>query len=157
VSRTASNDKRVAWFATWIFFSTSWVGQDYFAPQAINFLFFLGFMAIALRYFRTEHLPYPKLIDPFQRVASWIVRRVVQVPLLWKNNPSSLEPGGSNLLPADRRGRTLLLLAMLVIFGAMVVSHQLTPFFVLLDLGILAILARTKLRTLPLLLIIILF
>ena len=41
LARTMTEDKRVPWIATWLFFSVSWVGQDYFSPQGVNFIFFL--------------------------------------------------------------------------------------------------------------------
>jgi hypothetical protein len=44
--RAVTRDRRLIWGGAWIYYSCSWVGQDYFAPQAFAFLLFV--MVIAL-------------------------------------------------------------------------------------------------------------
>ncbi|MFF7639451.1 glycosyltransferase [Streptomyces canus] len=46
--RTVTHDRRLIWGAVWIFYSCSWVGQDYFAPQAFAFLLFVTLIALVL-------------------------------------------------------------------------------------------------------------
>ncbi len=43
---SATTDKRIIWFATWFFYLTNWIGQDYFSPQGLNFFFYLVVIAI---------------------------------------------------------------------------------------------------------------
>jgi hypothetical protein len=42
--------RQAVWVAAWFFFMTSWVSQDYFAPQAFNFFLFLVVIAVGLNW-----------------------------------------------------------------------------------------------------------
>ncbi|NUK06438.1 glycosyltransferase [Streptomyces lunaelactis] len=57
--RAVARDKRLIWGAVWIFYSCSWVGQDYFAPQAFAFLLFVTVIALILRQLPSSALPRP--------------------------------------------------------------------------------------------------
>ncbi|MFE4699119.1 glycosyltransferase [Streptomyces sp. NPDC056738] len=46
--RTVTRDRRLIWGAAWIYYSCSWVGQDYFAPQAFAFLLFVTVIALVM-------------------------------------------------------------------------------------------------------------
>nr|WSY50040.1 glycosyltransferase [Streptomyces sp. NBC_00886] len=46
--RTATGDRRLVWGAAWIYYSCSWVGQDYFAPQAFALLLFVTLIALVM-------------------------------------------------------------------------------------------------------------
>jgi hypothetical protein len=48
IFRTLTRDRRLIWAAVWIFFSCSWVGQDYFSPQAFAFFLYLALVAVVL-------------------------------------------------------------------------------------------------------------
>jgi hypothetical protein len=105
IFRSVSDDPRVVWLGVWIFFSASWVGQDYIAPQAVAYLIWLSIAAIVL----TGFLRAPADRGP------------------------ALQRGGFALV-------------VIVMFGAIVTGHQLTPFAVLLSLGALAIFTRLVAR-----------
>ncbi|WP_206439584.1 glycosyltransferase [Streptomyces scabichelini] len=49
IYRSVTNDRRLVWGAVWIYYSCSWVAQDYFAPQAFAFLLFASVIALVLR------------------------------------------------------------------------------------------------------------
>lgn len=53
--RSVSNDRRL--IATGLMFFTlgNWVGQDYFAPQALAYFLYLVVIAIVLKWYSTEH------------------------------------------------------------------------------------------------------
>ncbi|WP_406398290.1 glycosyltransferase [Streptomyces sp. NBC_00879] len=57
--RAVARDRRLIWGAAWIFYSCSWVGQDYFAPQAFGFLLFVTVIALILRQLPSSALPRP--------------------------------------------------------------------------------------------------
>jgi hypothetical protein len=40
---------RTTWLAVWIFYTANWVAQDYLAPQALGYLFYLTALALLLR------------------------------------------------------------------------------------------------------------
>ncbi|OWY79987.1 hypothetical protein B9C99_20175 [Rhodococcus sp. BUPNP1] len=50
IFREFSGDKRLIWTAITIFYLGAWVGQDYFAPQAVSFFLYLTVLALVLRY-----------------------------------------------------------------------------------------------------------
>ncbi|CAM5701797.1 hypothetical protein [Streptomyces aurantiogriseus] len=51
IYRTFCDDWRLVWTAVWIFQLANWVGQDYFAPQALAYLLHLTVLAVVLRHF----------------------------------------------------------------------------------------------------------
>ncbi|MFJ2031635.1 glycosyltransferase [Streptosporangium sp. NPDC087985] len=50
--RTVTRNRRLVWGAVWIYFSCSWVGQDYFSPQATTLVLYLTVLAVVVRRFR---------------------------------------------------------------------------------------------------------
>jgi hypothetical protein len=149
ITRTASTDARVPWIALYLYFSLSWVGQDYFSPQALNFLFFLTFVAIVLRCFRTDRAALPRPIRRIGNGVGVIVGRILRV--------KSFQPGGAPILATTTAQRSLLVFALAVIYAASVMSHQLTPVFLLLFVTALVVLRRTVLRGFPLLMAVLFF
>jgi hypothetical protein len=57
--RTVTRDRRLIWGAAWIYYSCSWVGQDYFAPQAFAFLLFVTVIALVMGQLPTSVLYRP--------------------------------------------------------------------------------------------------
>ncbi|MFC1438724.1 glycosyltransferase [Streptacidiphilus sp. N1-10] len=47
--RSVSRDRRLVWGGAWIFYACSWVGQDYFSPQAFGFLLYVVVLATVFR------------------------------------------------------------------------------------------------------------
>ncbi|MFI9025075.1 lipopolysaccharide biosynthesis protein [Streptomyces sp. NPDC053560] len=121
--RSVRADWRAKWSAAWLFALCGWVGQDYFSPQGFTYLLYLAFVAVLLVWFR----------DP----------RVL---------PGKLRPGETEVRPADRRQRTVLLCVLIALFAVSVAGHQLTPFVMLGVLIFLVLVRRSTLRGLPLLL-----
>ncbi|MFD6551512.1 glycosyltransferase [Streptomyces sp. NPDC058398] len=54
--RTVTRDRRLIWGAAWVYYSCSWVGQDYFAPQAFAFLLFVTVIALVMGQLPTSAL-----------------------------------------------------------------------------------------------------
>ena len=62
---TFSQDRRLIWSAIGIFFLGSWVGQDYFSPQACAYFLFLSIVTVGVRYVRSSRSAYrPCWPDP---------------------------------------------------------------------------------------------
>ncbi|OIJ67791.1 glycosyltransferase [Streptomyces mangrovisoli] len=72
--RTVTRDRRLLWGAAWVFYSCSWVGQDYFAPQAFAFLLFVTAIALVM-----GQLPTSVLYGPAGPPGRWPVGRFVLV------------------------------------------------------------------------------
>ena len=51
--RAFTDDIRLIWSAILLFELTNWVGQDYFAPQALAYLMYLMVLAILIRWYRS--------------------------------------------------------------------------------------------------------
>lgn len=49
VFRGLTRNTRLVWLALWIFFIITWVGQDYFAPQAVSYALYLTCIGLLLR------------------------------------------------------------------------------------------------------------
>ncbi|MEU9830889.1 glycosyltransferase [Streptosporangium sp. NPDC048047] len=50
--RTVTRNRQLVWGAVWIYFSCSWVGQDYFSPQATTLVLYLIVLSVVVRRFR---------------------------------------------------------------------------------------------------------
>ncbi|MEV5510039.1 lipopolysaccharide biosynthesis protein [Streptomyces orinoci] len=120
--RAVRAGRRAKWTALWLFALCGWVGQDYFSPQALNYLFYLLFAAVLLVWFRPPRGPRGR----------WL-------------------PGERHPAPASRADRTVLLALLIGLFTASTVSHQLTPFVMLGVLTVLVLARRATCRGLPLL------
>lgn len=141
IYRTTSADRRLRWQAIWCFFLTNWVGQDYFSPQAMNYLLHLLILAICLTWLRATPpgvaslCRWLRLTGLAQFVHRWLVRAD-------QSSPASPELTGH-----QRRGLVVLVLAS---FAVIVTSHQLTPLMTILALSGLVIFQQCRVRWLPL-------
>jgi hypothetical protein len=150
IARNTSPDRRAAWLAVWLFYPANWVGQDYFAPQGLNYLFYLVIIAVLLMWFRPSRLerlrrefhrrPWPRL-----ELVADVVRHVVGLPA----SPMRGERDNLDLLPWQRVG---LMSVIITIFTASTVSHQLTAPTVVMSVAALVAVHRCSVRTLPVLL-----
>lgn len=113
-------DPRQRWLALFLFVAGNWVGQDYFAPQAFAFVLCLIVIGVLLRWFRRP---------PGRRPAWLPVGR-------WLRSKAHAEPPGPEMAPWPRIG---LLVVLNVIFAAVVVSHQLSPFIAIAAMGVLVL------------------
>ena len=139
IFRAVTRNERAWWMGLGFFYLASWVGQDYFSPQAFNFFLFLVFLAVALRWFRPP-MPDPGKGTRWERfLGVWMARL----------GGRGEERIGARSTPIQR-GALIAILAL--IFLAMTVSHQLTPFLLLGGLIALLIFGRTTLRGFPLIL-----
>ncbi|MEV0238658.1 glycosyltransferase [Streptomyces sp. NPDC050674] len=77
IYRAVTTDRRLVWGGVWIFYSCSWVGQDYFAPQAFAFLLFVTLIALVMGQLRAgAERP------PGDRARAWPAGRFLIVVLI---------------------------------------------------------------------------
>lgn len=57
-----TRDRRVVWVGCWLFFVASWVGQDYFSPQAFAFFLYLVLLGVVTRWLRDASRSWALLI-----------------------------------------------------------------------------------------------
>ncbi|MGH2443873.1 MAG: hypothetical protein ACRDFX_12030, partial [Chloroflexota bacterium] len=131
---------RASWMAVWLFYVSNWVSQDYFSPQAFNFLLYLLLLAVLLTYFGR---------DP-------------QSARFGNCRPRFLTGALGARLVDDRRldwpaaVRVAALLVIVALYVVMASGHQLTPLLTLASVLILTAIGRCSARTLPLLMSVIL-
>jgi hypothetical protein len=77
IYRAVTTNRRLIWGAVWIFYSCSWVGQDYFAPQAFAFLLFVTLIALVMGQLRASAER-----PPGDETRAWPVGRYLLVVLV---------------------------------------------------------------------------
>ncbi|WP_344389148.1 glycosyltransferase [Streptomyces vastus] len=80
--RAVTRDRRLIWGAAWIFYSCSWVGQDYFAPQAFAFLLCVTLIALVLRQLPSSAPPRPSSPGGGVGSTTWSAGRLAMVVLI---------------------------------------------------------------------------
>jgi hypothetical protein len=134
--RSLTMNQRLISVALWIYVSTAWVGQDYFAPQALAFLLYLAAVAVVLRYLRTEPAPETRA----GRLTAWLTA----------SSGAGGEPSPETVTPRARSGA---LIVLTIFIATIASSHQLTPVMLTLALGLLAVFRLARPVVLPLLVI----
>ncbi len=122
--RALVKNERLAWLALWFVSITSWVGQDYFSPQAFSYFFYLVILAVAALWFTDR-------------------RGLVLGQSRFKKVGVARQPPRSVVLTS--------LLMLVALFAAVSSSHQLTPIVTVLSLGALALFSRNRALGLPVL------
>jgi hypothetical protein len=138
-----TSDRRLVWTSLLIFYAANWIGQDYYAPQTLNYVLFLTVLAVTLRWFRRTR-------DPgwLTRFLAFVDRRLPRLRAPMSANPPAPMPVSPNMPSVHRVALVCLMVVMIVVSVA---SHQLTPFAILLALGVLMVLGRTQLPGMPVL------
>lgn len=142
VARGLTRDpRRIAWAAT-LFLLADWVGQNYLSPQAFGLLCTLTVLGIVL-----NELGYRE--DERRRPLAWVRvgSRWDRLLARWNRltRPSAAE---SPAEPASMPGWAAVSLVLLI-SAAVVVSHQLSPFFLIGGLVMLVVGRRCRFLWLP--------
>ncbi|HEX2979722.1 MAG TPA: hypothetical protein VHO48_05630 [Anaerolineaceae bacterium] len=140
VFRSLSTDRRLVWLAVWFFFLTDWVGQDYFAPQAFAYFFYLIIIGILLNWFRSSSAPEERQIRRWVRAPrlSRLLRDLFQ-----RSASRAIAPGST---PGQRVGLVSIAILLMAVISF---SHQLTPVMVIVALALLALFQLVYLRNVP--------
>ena len=172
---TMGRSRQAVWVAAWLFFMTSWVSQDYFAPQAFNFYLFLIVVAVVLNWLNHNpqiripkaravavavESPSESLGDDASTVSSTVSSSTLNEPvaqpephpnryLRLMRQAVQSDRAGLEASPAQRYG---LIGFLIVTFMVIVSSHQLTPFMLIAGLTALAFWRRLRYPWLPVLL-----
>jgi hypothetical protein len=119
IGRTLTRDVRLAWAAALIFVTANWVGQDYFSPQAFDYVIVLTILLLAIRF-----LPGSGGIARIP-LAGRILGR-------WSAFATATTPVRP---PVASSHRTVVITLILVLDAGAAVSHQLSPYMLLLGLA----------------------
>ena len=133
-----TTNKRLVWLSLLFFYLTNWVGQDSFSPQGLNFFLYLVIIMILLKWFK---------MPPKRQVQLGKNTSLLQKFFVWLKTPDT---GSPSIESWQRRG---ILYCLILIFGLIVFSHPLTPFFTLLSVFALVLFRRCRLFWLPFLMV----
>lgn len=145
IFRSATSDMRLIVLGLWFFCLANWIGQDYLAPQAFNYFFFLVIVAIILTWLRGTAWPSRQ----------WLMRAREKSPALDRLSTQAehwLAGEEYPVAPSTPVQRAALIGMMVLMFVAMVASHQLTPFATLAAISALVFFNRCSVLTLPIIL-----
>lgn len=142
IFKALTNDQRLIWTALWLYFLTNWVGQDYFAPQALNYFLYLVIIAVFLTWFHSRE---STVFERIQRVLPGGSTRIRHWFSVADARISSQKP----LYPHQEVGIKILIVLVAAFVTA---SHQLTPFILIGGVITLAIFRRLRGHVFPLLL-----
>jgi hypothetical protein len=155
IFKACTRDRRLAWFAVWLFCLTNWVGQDYFSPQALAYFFYLVILGLCLNWLNPTGFP-----DGLRRLLLSAARLMRRLPLrmrsaadrmadvLWRN---AITPRFSDdtRTTVTQPYRIAAIAIVAVLLFAIVSSHQLTPFMVISALVFLVAARQCSARGLP--------
>lgn len=141
---TADHPKQ--WLGVWLFVLTNWIGQDYFAPQAMGYFLMICILVLTLREFGPlqplKCRSWKKWLLPVFRFISLdqcLVEKVATLKL----------PEIPVNLPPTKASQWNLGVIVLLLFVTVVSSHQLTPFMIFLYVSALVLFGIVRWRALP--------
>ncbi len=123
VFRMLTTNKQVMWIAMIIFGCASWVGQDYFAPQAFVYVIVLALYGLILRWLVR--------LEPKMGLSRFVLRFV---PVRSDRTPEDLP-----VWHANRVQRGWAVAGTALMFFVLTFSHQLTPYMMLSGLALLTL------------------
>ena len=122
---------RERWLALFLFVGGNWVGQDYFSPQALAFVLGIGVLGIALHWLRDDREP---------RWTAWLSHRIGD------RLPRARERVFDDVPSAVDRSRIAAITALLGVYFVLVLTHQLSPYIVALQMTGLTLVGRIRPR-----------
>lgn len=122
IYRRFTADPRLVWGAVWLFAVGNWIGQDYYSPQGVAFLFYLMLIALCVGPLRIEH----SWGDPDGRGLAGLAGRYFA--LVSRGQPLMT----LGVTPHMRVAASVL---AMVLIAAIVATHPLTPMVVMVALG----------------------
>lgn len=138
LARRLTGSLRLSWVAVVLFVLTNWFQQDYFAPQAVAFILYVGVLALLLDRPESE-----------SELPGWLTRLIRRV------TPNRLRGRTNRFIDGDPWPASALRQpfvvdgAVLVALVAVVISHQITPMILVVALVILAALGALRAPLLP--------
>jgi hypothetical protein len=126
IAKFSGVNKRAGWLGVALYYSTNWIYQDYFSPQALGYLFFLVAIAVVLAIWR------PRSVGRLGATRGYWLERIRQSREVLR--VARLE--GHDATTTWGSAAVLWLLGLLgLICLALAMSHQLTPYALVMGLG----------------------
>ncbi|HEV7828803.1 MAG TPA: hypothetical protein VGP04_08105 [Pseudonocardiaceae bacterium] len=143
MARTMLGGSRAPWAAAWLFVGLNWIEQDYFSPQATGIVLLLTVLTFALGPLATRRVDSAG-------VPGWPARPAGarRLPLWARWLVSAMTPPNRPTLPP--RQLLLIYFCVALCLLAVIPEHQLTPFAIIGQLVLLAVVGRIRGRGLVL-------
>ena len=122
---------RERWLALFLFVASNWVGQDYFAPQALGLVLSMGVFAIALHWLRGDRRP---------RWIAWVSLRIGNRLPRARERVEDVAPR-----PLDH-SQVGAIAVLLGVYFVLVFTHELSPYIVVLQMTGLTLVGRIRPR-----------
>jgi hypothetical protein len=132
---------RAPWVAAWLFVGLNWIEQDYFSPQATGIVLLLTVLTFALGPLATRRT------DPLG-ASHWPSGTATKLPLWRRWTVAAMTPPNRPTLPP--RQLLLIYFCASLCLLAIAPAHQLTPFAIIGQLAVLAVVGRFRGRGLVL-------
>jgi hypothetical protein len=158
--RFGFREERAAWLAVWVFLCTNWIGQDILSPQAFAYFLYLTILLLAVA---TAAAARRRLLsrEMLERVRSRLPElrrlRALAASLPPPTPPQAMDESPASRWPASGQQRLSFTLIVTALFGAVAISHQLTPYTIAIVLAGLVVLNVSSLRAMPILMTLIIF
>jgi hypothetical protein len=127
IARFSGVSRRAGWLGIALCYASNWIYQDYFSPQALNYLFFLVIIAAVFACWQPKPI---ERRDPNRR--SWKERVTQSRRLLTSSRLEGLDT--TTTWANDTTIGVLVLIAVIMLASSM--SHQLTPYMIILALSV---------------------
>jgi hypothetical protein len=137
LARSMLGGSRAPWVASWLFVGLNWIEQDYFSPQALGIVLLLTVLTFALGPLatrRTDAAGVPGWPAPHPGAP--------RLPLLRRWVVAALTPPNRPTLPP--RQLLLIYACVALCLVALAPEHQLTPFAIIGQLTLLAVVGRFR-------------
>jgi hypothetical protein len=140
VARALTRDPRLVWGTVWLFYAANWIDQDYLAPQAFSYIFYLTILGLLLTYLRPRGTDLDR--------GGWFVR--------WFRGLLRMRVAEPPLAAPSRWTAAAIVTLVVIFYTVTVASHQLTPFAILIGVAVLVGMGECTARGLPTLMAVIL-
>jgi len=125
IARFSGVGRRTAWLGIAFYYATNWILQDYFSPQALNYLFYLTVIAAVMACWQPVRLVVTDVSPGSIRDRISRSRHLFTIARF---------EGHHAISSWNRRSSVTLIGVLSLIFLAMSMSHQLTPYALILSL-----------------------
>jgi len=128
IVRHLSDDRRVAFLTVFLFHAGLWVGTSYLSPQALAFQLALGCFLVVVAWLRRTPVEWRRGPGWLRRLKAWSIRGAEEAP------------------PTSRRARGAALAALYLLFSAITITHQLSPYILIAALLLATLLGLVRPR-----------
>ena len=145
--RALSLTSRERWLALFLFVAGNWVGQDYFAPQALGFVLGLGVIALVLHWCGDDDVPrWLARAGRIVRAGRWgrTATDPEEITAGVETAGDAASPRGEDQATELQVSRAGAIAAVLGVYFVLAFTHELSPYVVAIQVTALAVVGRVR-------------